>query len=211
MQWQHKGFCFKMNQLIYSSEHTNVKQAQCLMFLSALCCTWLLPNTETTNHSNVKFVTEISSCRISNVSDCTHANRMFFCCVYGQRWWWYSRLPAVHSAENAPSYLANQASLQLWILAKQSGQAGCTHGRLPLHMDWAWTQETVLSFGRTCSDTWLLVEETHALLTPSLSALSSPETLQQQKALKEQWTQEQQQQFGQKGLQHPKKSVCSQG
>lgn len=31
------------------------------------------------------------------------------------------------------------------------------------------------------------------------------------KALKEEWTQEQQQQFGQKGLQHPKKSVCSQG
>lgn len=133
------------------------------------------------------------------------------CTTNSQQWRWYSRLPAVHSAENAPSYLANQASLQLWIWAKQSGQAGCTHGRLPLHMDWAWTQETVLSFGRTCSDTWLLVEETHALLTPSLSALSSPETLQQQKALKEQWTQEQQQQFGQKGLQHPKKSVCSQG
>lgn len=110
MQWQHKGFCFKMNQLIYSSEHTNVKQAQCLMFLSALCCTWLLPNTETTNHSNVKFVTEISSCRISNVSDCTHANRMFLCCVYGQRWWWYSRLPAVHSPENISSSSACQAS-----------------------------------------------------------------------------------------------------
>ena len=99
------------------------------------------------------------------------------------QWRWYSRLLAVLSLENTLSYLASPASLQLWIWAKQSGQAGCTHESLPLHMHWAWTQETLLGFGRACADTRLLVEEQqHAILTPSLSALSSPETLQQQKA-----------------------------
>ena len=122
MQWQHKGFSFKINQFIYSSGHTNVEQAQCLIFLSALCCIWLLLNTETTNHRNVKeFVTEISAGRISTVSDYIHAAWMFSCCVcvffffFSSGWFLLQAASgdgdtAVLSRENTSSSSAWQAS-----------------------------------------------------------------------------------------------------
>lgn len=160
MQWQHKGFSFKINQFIYSSGHTNVEQAQCLIFLSALCCIWLLLNTETTNHRNVKeFVTEISAGRISTVSDYIHAAWMFSCCVCvcvfffffqwlvsatsSQRWWWYScTFPRKHIILLG---LPGQ-------LARQSHQAGCVHGGLALHtpsLDWFWSSLSALSRSET--------------------------------------------------------------